>query len=239
MVKQLTRLPRHIAIIMDGNGRWAKLKKLPRSIGHKNGVKTVQKISKECSRLNIEYLTLYTLSLENLYRPKLELKSLMSLLSSSLKSELHKIKNNNIQFNVFGLRNQLSKKVNDELDHAIAITKDNDGLKLNLALAYSSRQELIDSIKSITKEIMEKKIKFEDINENKIQAHLLTKNIPDPDLLIRTGGENRLSNFLLWQSAYTELYFSNKYWPDFNEEDLYKALYDFQKRERRFGKIKE
>ena len=239
MVKQLTRLPRHIAIIMDGNGRWAKLKKLPRSIGHKNGVKTVQKISKECSRLNIEYLTLYTLSLENLYRPKLELKSLMSLLSSSLKTELYKIKKNNIQFNVFGLRNQLSKKVNDELDHAIAITKDNDGLKLNLALAYSSRQELIDSIKSITKEIMEKKIKFEDINENKIQAHLLTKNIPDPDLLIRTGGENRLSNFLLWQSAYTELYFSNKYWPDFNEEDLYKALYDFQKRERRFGKIKE
>ena len=239
MVKQLTRLPRHIAIIMDGNGRWAKLKKLPRSIGHKNGVKTVQKISKECSRLNIEYLTLYTLSLENLYRPKLELKSLMSLLSSSLKTELYKMKKNNIQFNVFGLRNQLSKKVNDELDHAIAITKDNDGLKLNLALAYSSRQELIDSIKSITKEIMEKKIKFEDINENKIQAHLLTKNIPDPDLLIRTGGENRLSNFLLWQSAYTELYFSNKYWPDFNEEDLYKALYDFQKRERRFGKIKE
>tara|TARA_B100001013_G_C24474893_1_gene388891 strand:- start:273 stop:764 length:492 start_codon:yes stop_codon:yes gene_type:complete len=163
----------------------------------------------------------------------------MSLLSSSLKTELYKMKKNNIQFNVFGLRNQLSKKVNDELDHAIAITKDNDGLKLNLALAYSSRQELIDSIKSITKEIMEKKIKFEDINENKIQAHLLTKNIPDPDLLIRTGGENRLSNFLLWQSAYTELYFSNKYWPDFNEEDLYKALYDFQKRERRFGKIKE
>jgi len=230
-------IPKHIAIIMDGNGRWAKSKNLPRAVGHKHGVKSVQIISELCSNLKIEYLTLYTLSLENFSRPKFELKSLMSLLSSTIKSEVKKMKDNNIQFNVIGFREKLPKEINNQLDDAIFKTKDNNGLKLNLALAYSSRSELINSINQIVKEVMNHNLEIKDINETIVNEKLFTKNIPDPDLLIRTGGENRLSNFLLWQSAYTELYFSNKFWPDFREKDLYQALNDFQKRERRFGKI--
>ena len=230
-------IPKHIAIIMDGNGRWAKSKNLPRAVGHKHGVKSVQIISELCSNLKIEYLTLYTLSLENFSRPKFELKSLMSLLSSTIKSEVKKMKDNNIQFNVIGFREKLPKEINNQLDDAIFETKDNNGLKLNLALAYSSRSELINSINQIVKEVMNHNLEIKDINETIVNEKLFTKNIPDPDLLIRTGGENRLSNFLLWQSAYTELYFSSKFWPDFREKDLYQALNDFQKRERRFGKI--
>ena len=230
-------IPKHIAIIMDGNGRWAKSKNLPRAVGHKHGVKSVQIISELCSNLKIEYLTLYTLSLENFSRPKFELKSLMSLLSSTIKSEVKKMKDNNIQFNVIGFREKLPKEINNQLDDAIFKTKDNNGLKLNLALAYSSRSELINSINQIVKEVMNHNLEIKDINETIVNEKLFTKNIPDPDLLIRTGGENRLSNFLLWQSAYTELYFSSKFWPDFREKDLYQALNDFQKRERRFGKI--
>ena len=230
-------IPRHIAIIMDGNGRWAKSKKLPRAVGHKHGVKSVQVISSLCSKLKIEYLTLYTLSLENFSRPKLELQSLMALLSSTIKSEIKKMKDNNIRFNVIGFRDKLPSKINQELDSAIFETKANTGLKLNLALAYSSRAELINSISKLVNEVMANQLSVDDINETIINQNLLTKDIPDPDLLIRTGGENRLSNFLLWQSAYTELYFSNKFWPDFDEQDLYKALYDYQKRERRFGQI--
>ena len=230
-------IPRHIAIIMDGNGRWAKSKKLPRAVGHKHGVKSVQAISSLCTKLKIEYLTLYTLSLENFSRPKLELQSLMSLLSSTIKSEIKKMKDNNIRFNVIGFRDKLPSKINQELDSAIFETKANNGLKLNLALAYSSRAELINSISKLVNKVIINQLSIDDINETIINNNLLTKDIPDPDLLIRTGGENRLSNFLLWQSAYTELYFSNKFWPDFDEEDLYKALYDYQKRERRFGQI--
>ena len=230
-------IPTHIAIIMDGNGRWAKSKNLPRAVGHKHGVKSVQAISSLCAKLKIEYLTLYTLSLENFSRPKLELQSLMSLLSSTIKSEVKKMKDNNIRFNVIGFRDKLPSKINQELDTAIFETKTNNGLKLNLALAYSSRAELIESIGRLVDKIKDNQLSIDDINETMINENLLTKDIPDPDLLIRTGGENRLSNFLLWQSAYTELYFSNKFWPDFNEEDLYKALYDYQKRERRFGQI--
>ena len=231
------KLPRHIAVIMDGNGRWAKKKGFPRSVGHKNGVKSVQLISELCSKLDIEYLTLYTLSLENFNRPKTELFSLMSLLSSTIKKEVKKMKDNNIKLNVFGFRNKLSKKINDELDYAILETSTNNGLNLNLALAYGSRKELINAFQLLTKDIEDKNLNVDDIDEQTISKYLLTKNIPDPDLLIRTGGENRLSNFLLWQSAYTELYFSDKYWPDFNKEDLYEALNDFQNRERRFGGI--
>ena len=238
LIKKINKKPNHIAIIMDGNGRWAKSKNFPRSIGHKHGVKSVQIISETCANLNIKYLTLYTLSLENLSRPKLELKNLMTLLSSTIKSEIKKMKDNNIKFNVFGFRNKLSKRLNDQLDYAILETKNNTGLNLNLALAYSSRQELTNSIKNINSDILNNSLKIEDINEEKLNSYLFTHNIPDPDLLIRTGGENRLSNFLLWQCAYTELYFSNKYWPDFREEDLYKALNEYKNRERRFGKIK-
>ena len=230
-------LPNHIAIIMDGNGRWAKEKNMPRAIGHKNGVKSALSISKLCANFGIKYLTLYTLSLENLSRPKLEINSLMTLLSSSIKNELEKMKSNNIQFNVIGIRDKLSKKINNQLDFAISETSHNKGLKLSLALAYSSREEIINCVKLITKKVVDKEININNINTNIINNHLLTYNIPDPDLLIRTGSENRLSNFLLWQSAYTELFFSKKYWPDFKDDDLCEAIYDFQKRDRRFGKV--
>ena len=234
----LKKLPNHIAVIMDGNGRWAKLKMLPRSVGHKNGVKSVQVISEACSKLKINHLTLYTLSLENFDRPKSELNSLMSLLSFSIKSEINKMKTNNIKFNIIGFRDKLSDKINKELDFAISETKHNNGLNLNLALAYGSRHEIINMVQLISQEALNHKINISDINEDKIDQYLLTKNIPDPDLLIRTGGNNRLSNFLLWQSAYTELFFSKKYWPDFKNDDLYEAIYDFQNRDRRFGKVK-
>ena len=231
-------MPNHIAIIMDGNGRWAKSKMLPRSIGHKNGVKSVQKISEICSEIKIKYLTLYTLSLENFERPKSELNSLMSLLSLTIKSEISKMKDNNIKFGVIGFRDKLSDKINDELDIAIIETKNNTGLNLNLALAYGSRSEIVNMVKLISAKILDKKLTVNNIDEETVSQFLLTKNIPEPDLLIRTGGDSRLSNFLLWQSAYSELYFSSKYWPDFGKQDLYEALYSYQNRERRFGKVK-
>lgn len=231
-------LPNHIAIIMDGNGRWAKSKMLPRAIGHKNGVKTVRLITELCSKMNIKHLTLYTLSIENFSRPKSEINNLMKLLSSSIRSEVHKMKDNNIKFNIFGFQDKLTAEVNSELDYAILETKNNTGLCLNLALAYSSRYEIVNAIKNISQDILDKKTNISDIDENKVNDYLLTNGTPDPDLLIRTGGEDRLSNFLLWQSAYTEIHFSNKFWPDFNEKDLNKALIDYQGRVRKFGRIK-
>ena len=223
---------------MDGNGRWAKSKMLPRAIGHKNGVKTVRLITELCSKMNIKHLTLYTLSIENFNRPKSEINNLMKLLSSSIRSEVHKMKDNNIKFNIFGFQDKLTPEVNSELDYAILETKNNSGLCLNLALAYSSRYEIVNAIKNISQDILDKKTNISDIDENKVNDYLLTKGTPDPDLLIRTGGEDRLSNFLLWQSAYTEIHFSNKFWPDFNEKDLNKALIDYQSRVRKFGRIK-
>ena len=231
------KLPFHIAIIMDGNGRWAKMKNKARAIGHKHGVKTALSISESCANLGIQHLTLYTLSLENLSRPKLEINTLMTLLSKTIKNELKKMQSNNIQFNIIGFRAKLPKKINDELDFAISETSSNTGLKLNLALAYSSKEEIIFCSKLIAQKVLNNEIDIEDINESMFSNNLLTSNTPDPDLLIRTGSENRLSNFLLWQSAYTELFFSKKYWPDFNDTDLYEAIYDFQNRNRRFGKI--
>ena len=231
------KLPNHIAIIMDGNGRWAKNKNMPRAFGHKNGVKSALSISKLCANIDINYLTLYTLSLENLSRPKLEVNSLMLLLSNSIKNELQKMKENNIQFNVIGFRNNLPKKINDQLNFAILETSKNNGLKLTLALAYSAREEIVYCSKLIAQKAIDNQIDINSINIETINEHLLTNGIPDPDLVIRTGSENRLSNFLLWQSAYSELFFSKKYWPDFKDEDLYEAIYDFQNRDRRFGKI--
>ena len=236
---KLENLPEHIAIIMDGNGRWAKSKMLPRSIGHKNGVKSVRLISEACSKLNIQYLTLYTLSLENFNRPKTELNNLLSLLSRTIKSEVSDMKKNNIKFNIFGFRDRLPEKINNELDFAISETKNNTGLNLNLALAYSSRYELINVIKKMSQDLLNEKIDFNNIDEQQVNNYLFTKDVPDPDLLIRTGGAIRLSNFLLWQSAYSEIYFTNKYWPDFDEKDLHKALIDYQARDRRFGQIKD
>ena len=230
-------LPNHIAIIMDGNGRWAKNKNMPRAYGHKNGVKSALSISELCAKLGVKYLTLYTLSLENLLRPKLEINSLMLLLSNSIKNELQKMKENNIKFKVIGFREKLSKKINNQLDSAILETSNNNGLTLTLALAYSSRQEIVNCSKLIANKAINNEIDIDNINIETINENLLTNNMPDPDLLIRTGSENRLSNFLLWQSAYTELFFSDKHWPDFKNEDLYEAIYDFQNRNRRFGKI--
>ena len=235
----LQKIPHHIAIIMDGNGRWAKSKMRPRAFGHRSGVKSVQKISELCSKIKLKHLTLYTLSLENFKRPKTELNSLMQLLSSSIKSEINKMKDNNIKFGVIGFREKLSDKINDELDLAILETKENTGLNLNLALAYGARFEILNMVQLISNQVLNKKLKINEINENQINQFLLTKDLPEPDLVIRTGGETRLSNFLLWQSAYSELYFSNKYWPDFGEKDLNEALYNYQIRERRFGKIKK
>ena len=230
-------LPNHIAIIMDGNGRWAKSKMLPRAIGHKNGVKTVRLITELCSKMNIKHLTLYTLSIENFNRPKSEINNLMKLLSSSIRSEVHKMKDNNIKFNIFGFQDKLTPEVNSELDYAILETKNNSGLCLNLALAYSSRYEIVNAIKNISQDILDKKTNINDIDENKVNDYLLTKGTPDPDLLIRTGGEDRLSNFLLWQSAYTEIHFSNKFWPDFNELDYIKIINKYKKIKRNFGEI--
>ena len=230
-------LPNHIAIIMDGNGRWAKNQNMPRAYGHKNGVKSALSISELCAKLGVKYLTLYTLSLENLLRPKLEINSLMLLLSNSIKNELQKMKENNIKFKVIGFREKLSKKINNQLDSAILETSNNNGLTLTLALAYSSRQEIVNCSKLIANKVINNEIDIDNINIETINENLLTNNMPDPDLLIRTGSENRLSNFLLWQSAYTELFFSDKHWPDFKNEDLYEAIYDFQNRNRRFGKI--
>ena len=222
---------------MDGNGRWAKSKMLPRSIGHKNGVKSVRLISELCSNLKIKHLTLYTLSLENFNRPESELNSLMTLLASTIKSEVSKMKKNNIKFNVFGFREKLPKNINHQLDFAIEETKNNDGLNLNLALAYSSRYELTNAVINISKDVLDKKMTINNITEDTVSEYLLTKDVPDPELLIRTGGSERLSNFLLWQSAYTEIHFSDQYWPDFNEDDLNKALLDYQSRDRKFGRI--
>ena len=234
----INNMPKHIAIIMDGNGRWAKSKNLPRSIGHKNGVKSVRLISEECSKLKIKYLTLYTLSIENFKRPKSELNNLLSLLSITIKSEVSKMKKNNIKFNIFGFRDLLPEKINEQLNYAISETKNNDGLNLNLALAYSSRYEILKGCEKLAKDLLDKKIQFDELSEKNINDYLLTKDTPDPDLLIRTGGTHRLSNFLLWQCAYTELYFTDKFWPDFNQNDLKEAIVDFQSRERKFGTIK-
>tara|TARA_Y100001936_G_C16047767_1_gene655775 strand:- start:840 stop:1562 length:723 start_codon:yes stop_codon:yes gene_type:complete len=234
----LNNIPKHIAIIMDGNGRWAKAKSLPRSIGHKNGVKSVREISEACSKLKIKYLTLYTLSIENFKRPKSELDNLLSLLSLTIKAEVAKMKKNNIKFNIFGFRDFLPEKINKQLNYAIEETKNNDGLNLNLALAYSSRHEILKAAENLALDLLEKKITIKDLDEKKIDNYLLTKGTPDPDLLIRTGGTHRLSNFLLWQSAYTELYFTDKFWPDFDVNDLNEAVLDYQNRERKFGTIK-
>jgi len=231
-------LPKHIAIIMDGNGRWAKKKKMPRFIGHKNGVKSALEISKVCAKLNIKHLTLYTLSIENLHRPKLEVETLMTLLSSTIKKQIQTMKDNNIKLNIIGFRDKLSSKINNELDFAMSETCDNSGLQLNLALAYSARKELVDSVKKVANQLLNGQLEISNIDEAHISENLFTKDIPDPDLIIRTGGENRLSNFLLWQSAYSELYFCDTFWPDFKEKNLYEALDNFKLRERRFGTIK-
>ena len=232
-------LPSHIAIIMDGNGRWAKEKGFMRIFGHENGTKSVRTTVESCAELGVKHLTLYAFSTENWNRPKLEVKTLMQLLISSLKKEIKTLQENNIQLNAIGDLKTLPEKVYKELLHVIDETKENSRMTLTLALSYGSRDELINAMKLISDKVKNNIISVENIDETLINQHLYTQNLPDVDLLIRTSGEKRISNFLLWQIAYAELYFTDVFWPDFTNENLYEAIINYQKRERRFGKTSE
>ncbi len=233
------KLPRHIAIIMDGNGRWAKEKGKDRLFGHYNGVESVRNIVEGCAELGIGYLTLYAFSTENWDRPKDEVTGLMELLVKTIRSEVATLNKNNIRLHVIGNIDMLPKDARNELDEACDETKNNSGLNLIMALSYSSRWEILNAVKNIGREVSDGKITADDITEEIFQQHLCTANFPDPELMIRTSGEYRISNFLLYQLAYAELYFTDTLWPDFRKENLYKALFDYQTRERRFGKTSE
>lgn len=232
-------LPKHIAIIMDGNGRWAKERGCNRLIGHQNGVVSVRKVTEAAAAIGIEYLTLYTFSTENWNRPQEEVNALMELLVENIEKETPTFHANNIRLLAIGDLNRMPEKAAAKLQKCMDETAQNNGLSLVLALSYSSRWELVDAIKKITDQVQNGNLSIEDIDEDLISRNLNTATIPDPDLLIRTSGEVRISNFLLWQIAYSELYFTPIHWPDFREEELYKAIIDYQNRERRFGKISE
>jgi len=233
------KLPKHIAIIMDGNGRWAKQKGLLRAIGHENGTKSVRQTVEASAKIGIENLTLYAFSTENWNRPKLEVDTLMKLLVSALKKEIKTLQDNNIKLNAIGKLSNLPKKVFTELNEVIERTKDNSRMTLTLALSYGSREELLNTIKEISDKVKNNIISSENIDESIINEHLYTQNLPDVDLLIRTSGEQRISNFLLWQIAYAELYFTKVLWPDFTQQHLCDAIIEYQNRERRFGKTSE
>lgn len=233
------RLPHHIAIIMDGNGRWAKGMGKDRSFGHQEGVVSVRKILEAAVSLGLRYLTVYTFSTENWNRPAEEVQALMSLLISAVEKETPDLMKNNVRLMAIGDRSRLSDEVRKTLSNCIQKTSANTGTTLVLALSYSSRWEITEATKQITKEVMDGQLAVEDITEEQFSHRLTTRNIPDPDLLIRTGGEKRISNFLLWQLVYAELYFTDIFWPDFREEELYEAILYYQQRERRFGKISE
>ena len=232
-------VPHHVAIIMDGNGRWAKLKGKPRVFGHKNGVKSVRETIKAAGTAGVKALTLYAFSTENWNRPKTEVKTLMALLLTSLKSEAKELIKNNIKLQIIGDQESLPKSVLKGLNKVIEQTKNNDALTLTIALSYGSREEIVNSFKNISKKIVNKELSIEEIDENIINNHLYTFTLPDVDLMIRTSGEKRISNFLLWQIAYAELHFTNVLWPDFTKNDFYNAILEYQNRERRFGKTGE
>lgn len=236
---QKEKLPLHIAVIMDGNGRWAKQKGLFRSLGHERGTKAVREIVEACAELPIPYLTLYAFSTENWNRPKLEVDTLMKLLVSSLKKEIKTLQDNNIKLNAIGNLEALPKKANRELMEVIKQTKNNSRMTLTLALSYGSREEITKTIKEISVKVKNNLISPQDIDESFINSHLYTQDLPDVDLLIRTSGEQRISNFLLWQIAYAELYFTETLWPDYRKDHLFEAILEYQNRERRFGKTSE
>lgn len=233
----LDKLPKHIAIIMDGNGRWAKQRDLDRTYGHKEGVVSVRKIIEAAAQINIPYVTLYTFSTENWNRPEEEIKALMSLMVQAIVRETPDLIKNNIQLQAIGNLDRLPTETRNALNKCIEDTSVCTGLTLVLALSYSAKWEITEAIREISKEISEGKLK--NITEDTLSEYLTTKNMPDPDLLIRTGGEKRISNFLLWQTAYSEMYFVDTLWPDFREEALFEAIVDYQNRERRFGKTSE
>ena len=234
----LNRVPKSIAIIMDGNGRWAKSKFLPRTAGHKAGVETIRTVLRECKRLNLKYVTLYAFSTENWKRPKLEVDTLMALLSTYLKNEVATLHKENVKLTAIGDIDNLPSQCVIELNKAIELTKNNTGCNLNLALNYGGRLDIKNALVDIIKDVKDGKINLDEIDEDTISNHLSTKCIPNPDLVIRTSGEERLSNFLLWEVAYSEFYFTDVYWPDFDEKELQKAIFTYQNRDRRFGGIK-
>ena len=232
-----SRIPAHIAIIMDGNGRWAKQRGMARSYGHQAGAETVHTIAEEAARLGVKYLTLYTFSTENWKRPAEEVSALMSLLMDSIEEDT--LMKNNIRFRIIGETEKLPADVFERLNQCIAHTAGNTGMCLVLALSYSSKWEITEAVKQIASQVENHQLAIADITDQTIDRFLSTRFMPDPDLLIRTGGEIRLSNYLLWQCAYSELYFCDTFWPDFKEEEFCKAIYDYQQRERRFGKTSE
>ena len=229
-------IPNHIAIIMDGNGRWAKKRNKSRGYGHKEGKKSVKKIVKVCAELGVKNLTLFAFSTENWNRPKLEINFLMKLLLTSLNQELKTLTKNNIRFKTIGNLEKLPKKLASYLINVTKKTQNNNRMTLTLALSYGAREEIVYAMQAIGDKVKNNLISLKNIDESVINQHLYTHYLPDVDLLIRTSGEKRISNFLLWQIAYAELYFTKKLWPDFSKEDLYKAIVNYQQRERRFGK---
>ena len=233
------RLPRHVAIIMDGNGRWAKAKGKDRSFGHQEGVVSVRKLMDAVTQLGLKYLTLYTFSTENWNRPEEEVQALMSLLVSAIHRETPDMMKKNVRLTAIGDLSRLREDAYNTLQECIDTTSANTGTTLVLALSYSSRWEITRAARQLAQEVLEQKINPNDITEAMVSDHLTTKNIPDPDLLIRTGGEKRISNFLLWQLSYAEFFFTDVFWPDFREEELYEAILYYQQRERRFGKTSE
>ncbi len=238
-LKESGPIPEHIAIIMDGNGRWARSKGLPRISGHKVGVDSVRDIVEACAQIGVKYLTLYTFSTENWNRPKDEVSTLMRLLLSTIRKEINELHKNNIRLTAIGDLNSLPDKVVAEFNDAMKKTAKNSKLNLILALSYSGRWELTEAVKKIASDYHKGKINISNIDHNLISSYLTTNNVPDPDMVIRTSGEFRVSNFLLWQIAYSEFYISKEYWPNFRRAQLYDAIKDFQKRERRFGKVSE
>ena len=232
-------LPKHIAIIMDGNGRWASQRNLPRIAGHKEGINSVREIVRLSNDIGVKYLTLYTFSKENWQRPRIEVNAIMQLLSATIKKEINELDRNNVRVKIIGNISDIPKTTRKNLLDGVNRTKNNTGLTLVIALSYGSREEILNAVKQIVKEIESKKYSLEDINETTINNKLYTKDIPDPDLVIRTSGEFRISNFLLWQSAYSEYYITPVYWPAFRKEEYFKAINNYLNRERRFGKTSE
>jgi len=230
-------IPAHIAIIMDGNGRWAKQRKLPRTMGHRAGMKNIKMMVEESSNLGVEYLTLYAFSTENWKRSKEEVGALMDLVVEFINKEFEELHRNNVRLNSIGDISKLPEKSKAAIEDAKYKTRNNTGLTLNIALNYGGRDEIVRGVKEIAKDVLEGKLKLDSIDDQVISNHLYTKGMPDPDIIIRPSGELRLSNYLLWQSAYSEFWFSNINWPDFTKEDLRRAISDFQKRDRRFGGV--
>lgn len=241
LITQIDRqkVPQHIAIIMDGNGRWAKQQGENRIYGHYEGVNSVRDVVEAAGEVGVKYITLYAFSTENWNRPKEEVDALMELLVSTISAETPQLNKKNVRLQAIGNLNSLPTACLQELNESIELTANNTGLTLVLALSYSSKWELISAVKQIAKDVKEGQLNSEDITEKHIEQYLCTKNIPDPELMIRTSGEHRISNFLLWQLAYAEFYFTDKLWPDFRKDDLYEAIINYQNRERRFGKTSE